>query len=231
MTFRRLKELYRFRLVGFGIVVMITVLGASSFAALWSWQKWGTIYHEPFDGVFGAVAGALIGSFVTSALVLIGVWQVIKIANTASADFVLRKTEQFFRDETRLLLHLIDSDYLIFKRNSNFNESYFLVDEARIKQSDLHDLLKTDLLKRLAFSAYEIDDLLLGPLEDLGYLESVGTIDFKLIDNTFGFYLEKIMDNPAVSDYVIAHKQAYSEQSWEHVKRLYETVKEQAKPS
>ena len=152
---------------GIGIVVATLFFVASAFGAFWCWDKYGAVYDKPFDGVFGAVVGALIGSIVTAALVILGMRQLNGIAGTASADFVLRKSDQFFKEDTRLLLHLIDSDYLTFEKNSKFNESYFLVDEARIEQSDLHDELKRRLLRRHAFSAYEIDDLLLGPLEDL----------------------------------------------------------------
>jgi len=132
------------RVRGFWIGSLLAALLILGFAisTYLCWLQWGSVYNEPFDGVFGAVVGALIGSIVTLALVLIGIRQVMGIAGTASADFVLRKTDQFFSDETRLLLHLIDSDFLIFKKNSNFNESYFLVDEARINHSDLHSELK-----------------------------------------------------------------------------------------
>jgi uncharacterized protein YqgC (DUF456 family) len=220
-TLERLKEFRRVRVFVIVIVLAILFFVASAVAAFWCWQKWGVTYNGPFDGVFGAVVGALIGSIVTLVLVLIGMWQVKGIAGTASADFVLRKCDQFFKNETRILLHLIDSDYLVFKKNSNFNESFFLVDEARIKESQLHSELKERLLKRRAFSAYEIDDLLLGPLEDLGYLESVGTVDLKLIDNTFGLYLIEIWENPAIRDYITANRKTEGEDLWEYAQRLY----------
>src|ERR1700678_2558604 len=100
------------RVRGFWIGSLLAALLILGFAisTYLCWLQWGSVYNEPFDGVFGAVVGALIGSIVTLALVLIGIRQVMGIAGTASADFVLRKTDQFFSDETRLLLHLIDSD-------------------------------------------------------------------------------------------------------------------------
>jgi hypothetical protein len=51
-------------------------------------------------------------------------------------------------------------------------DSYFLVDQATIQTSGLHEVIKQTLLEKKVYSTYEIDDLILGPLEDLGSLEA-----------------------------------------------------------
>lgn len=210
--------------------VVVTVLITAGFTSLVllltfrEWEHWGVLYKEPFDGILGTIAAALIGAIVALVLVCVAIWQLTGIAGTASADFVLRKSDQFFKEDTRLLLHLIESDYLIFRKASNLNESYFAVNKGSINDSQLHQELKQRLSRRSAFSTYEIDDLLLGPLEDVGYLESVGIIDIDIIDNTFGFYIETIVENPAIKEYLKADISASGEHSWENVLRLYDRL-------
>jgi hypothetical protein len=83
-------------------------------------------------GVFGGIVGGLITAIATLALIWLGIKQLQGLANTANADFVLRRADQFFRSETRMLLHLIEDNYLLFKEKTPLRDSYFLIDEPKI---------------------------------------------------------------------------------------------------
>ncbi len=157
-----------------------------------------------FDGMFGAIAGGLITAVVTLILIFVGLQQVHQLANISNADFMLRRADNFFQPETRKLIQLIEDAYLRFEERNPFRDSYFVPDEAKITSSGLHNDLKQNLLAKRAYSTYEIDDLVLGPLEDLGALEADrrGLISFDLIYDFFSWYICRIWENEEIKRYV-----------------------------
>jgi hypothetical protein len=157
-----------------------------------------------FDGMFGAIVGGLITAVVTLVLIFIGLQQVHQLANISNADFMLRRADKFFQPETRKLIQLIEDAYLRFEERNPFRDSYFVPDEVKITNSGLHNDLKQSLLAGRAYSTYEIDDLILGPLEDLGALEADkrGLISFDLIYDFFSWYICRIWENEEIKRYV-----------------------------
>lgn len=140
-------------LVLFGAIVLIGYLGWASFE-----------HYRLIEGLLGGV----IGSILTLLLAYVAWVQLSRISETASADFILRLKKDFFQEETRTLIHLFDSDFL--KYTERGKEAFFQVEEARIAGSGLPQDLKERLLKKKVYSAYDVDDLLLGHFEDLGML-------------------------------------------------------------
>ena len=59
-------------------------------------------------------------------------------------------------------------------------------------------------MARQAYSTYEIDDLILGPLEDLGSLEAAKEklVSFDLIYDFFSWYICRIWGNEEIQRYV-----------------------------
>jgi uncharacterized membrane protein len=169
-----------------------------------------------FDGMFGGIVGGLITAVVTLALIWLGIEQLQGLGDTArkqaetaaatartsDADFILRRADQFFRSETRRLYHLIEDAYLLFQEKKPLRDSYFSLDEQKI--SGLHDDLKKTLLDKRIYSTYEIDDLILGPLEDLATLEANGIVTFTLIYHFFGWYICRTWENGEIRRYVHA---------------------------
>lgn len=99
----------------------------------------------------------------------------------------MRRADEFFRSETRALFHLIEDGYLLFKEKTPLRDSYFLLDEQKI--TCLHEDIKNQFLKKRVYSTYEIDDLVLGPLEDIATLEEKKRISFDLIYDFFSWYI------------------------------------------
>jgi hypothetical protein len=60
---------------------------------------------------------------------------------------------------------------VVFEQKEPFRDSYFLMDDGKIQGRGLHEEIKKQLLEKRVYSTYEVDDLVLGPLEDLGSLE------------------------------------------------------------
>jgi hypothetical protein len=155
-----------------------------------------------FDGMFGSLVGGFITAIVTPELIWVGLSQLEGLnditseqARTTAADFILRRTDRFSQPETRRLLHLIEDGYLIFEEKKPLRDSCFLVDQATIQTSGLHEVIKQTLLEKKVYSTYEIDDLILGPLEDLGSLEAEPAqllLTFDLIYDFFSWYICRV---------------------------------------
>jgi hypothetical protein len=75
-----------------------------------------------------------------------------------------------------------------------------MIDERKLSESNLHNDLKTRLLARRAYSTYEIDDLLLGPLEDIASLED--QLSFDVIYQFFSYYICRVWENGEIKRYV-----------------------------
>ena len=64
----------------------------------------------------------------------------------------------------------------------------------------MHDDLKNRLHARRTYSTYEIDDLLLGPLEDIASLEE--QLSFDVIYKFFSYYICRVWENGEIKRYV-----------------------------
>jgi hypothetical protein len=169
-----------------------------------------------FDGMFGGIVGGLITAVVTFALIWLGIEQLQGLgetarkqaetaaaeARTSDADFILRRADQFFRSETRTLFHLIEDAYLLFEEKRPLREAYFELDKEKI--AGLQDEIKKVFLTKAIYSTYEIDDIILGPLEDLATLEVNHIISFEMIYEFFGWYICRTWENREIQRYVHA---------------------------
>jgi uncharacterized membrane protein len=169
-----------------------------------------------FDGMFGGIVGGLITAVVTLALIWLGIEQLQGLSETArkqaetaaasartsDADFILRRADHFFRSETRTLYHLIEDAYLLFEEKRPLRDSCFILDEAKL--TNLHDEIKKTLVAKRVYSTYDIDDLILGSLEDLATLEMNGIITFSLIYEFFSWYICRAWENSEIRRYVHA---------------------------
>jgi len=181
-------------------------------AAFMVWWWFGPCDRKIFfDGMFGSLVGGFITAVVTLGLIWLGMEQLEGLADTAkaqarttAADFILRRVDLFFRAETRALFHLVEDDYLVFEQKDPFRDSFFRVNEEKIGGSGLPNQVQEKLLKEHIYSTYEVDDLLLGPLEDLGSLEAdeAKLISFDQIYEFFSWYLCRTWENKYIQCYV-----------------------------
>jgi hypothetical protein len=199
-----------------GAIALVLVIVA---LALVAWFSLGPADAKIFfDGMFGGIVGGLITAVVTLALIWVGIEQLEGLAKTArtqadttaaearttDADFILRRADQFFGPGTRTLMNLIEDGYLRFEQKTPFRDSFFSVDENKLTDSGLHEDIKQSLLIKRVYSTYETDDLILGPLEDLGSLEAheQKIISFDLIYEFFSWYILTTWKNEEIRRYV-----------------------------
>jgi hypothetical protein len=101
------------------------------------------------------------------------------------------------------------------------------VDENKITSSGFHDDIKKTLIaKKRFYSTYEIDDFVLGPLEDLGSLEADerNLISFDLIYDFFSWYIPRTWGNEEIRRYVHGARTEREEAGdlYEHLQSLAE---------
>jgi len=176
-------------------------------------------YELYYSGFIGSILAALFAAF----LVWVAWEELGKISKNSSADFIHRLDNDFFTQETRILVSLIGCEALEFNENGALSEDsdslpYFVVNEQTLDKKNLpQDLIKPLIIKEY-YSTWEIDDLLLGFCENIGMLEQKGLIDFQMVYDVFSYYLEIIWDNEHIKNYI---RYCRSEEKATHIETIY----------
>jgi len=194
---------HQFRL----FIVTLIFIGAAIYLL-----KDGDIYKS--NQLYSGLIGNILATFFAAFLVWVAWEQWSKLSKTSSADFVHKLTEDFFTPETRTLISLIECRALIYIESFTISDDeitsdgitksqdYFKVDCDILKKSHLPDEIINDLTKKKFYSPWEIDDLLLSPLEDVGMLEDCGIINFQMVYSGFSYYLATVLDYREIKKYI-----------------------------
>jgi hypothetical protein len=135
--------------------------------------------------------------------IAIALGQLGGIKKVSRADFAKRFIDTFFNPETRTLFTLLLNSALEFAILEIVDETGTVIDRLpyfRIKQSvagQLRGVVPVEE-KRTGYSAFEIDDFLLGFFDDLGWYHKQGLIDIDTIKQAFGYYICESYENDQV---------------------------------
>lgn len=146
-------------------------------------------------------------SIILGILGLYAAWSQLRgLFKINNADFNHRFRERFFSQETRDLIFLLDSKLLSFEEGS---------DETRKADKFIVNIKALDRdLKRIAkisvYTAPEIDDLLLGHFEDIGFFERRGVVDISFVYESFSEYILLCWKNKTIQQYLASLK-SYSD--------------------
>ena len=77
--------------------------------------------------------------------------------------------------------------------------------------------------EKTGYTAFEIDDLLLGHFDDIGWYEKRGLIDVETIREMFGYCIYECYQNEEIQKYLQDH---CNKGKYEHFKRLGQLIKE-----
>ncbi len=175
------------------------------------------------DLLSGFVAGLI------AALVAVGIgwvaWtQLGDVANTASADFILRLKQDFFQDRIRTIITLVANRWLQFVEFDDEGNPmaipYLAVRQGALDAARLPDEVKARLRTPGVYTAFDIDDLLLGPLVDVAVLWEAGTLRLDTVRSTFGWYVRIAWDDPDVSAYIVHQRTHEGEDVYAALGRL-----------
>jgi len=173
-----------------------------------------------------------IGAIATAGAILV-VWKELGATKkTTRADFAKRFVDSFFTEETRKLFTLLMNSALEFKILDIKGKDGKKIDELPILEikKDIADQLKgvVDIgSTRTGYSAFEIDDLLLGYFDDLGWYEKRGLIDLETIRETFGYYISECYQSAEIQKYL---QDGCNDRKYEHFRRLGKLIKENPIP-
>jgi len=151
------------------------------------------------------------------------------ISKTTRADFIERFSNKFFNSETRVILMLLDYKTLLFKSAGiNYGHNvvskdflYFEIDEQIAKQLIIDSKSLSALMDKKVYSAFELDDLLLGYFEDIGALNKQGLLEIKDVYNYFNWYIENCWENPEIQKYILQQRHSEGEGIYENFEHIY----------
>ncbi|SRR5258708_4760797 len=157
---------------------------------MFSCSFWDKTWSDP--AVFWVAATALL----TGLLVWVAWEQLGNLAESSTSDFLFRLKSDFFTERARKLVFLIDEDLLRFE-------------DAKIPYFSIPDFDNPELRPRLrelginepTVSTYLLDDIILGPLEDVAFYLSEERITKKQVYEVFSYYICICAENPAIQDY------------------------------
>jgi len=115
---------------------------------------------------------------VTALLVLVAWWQLRSIKKTSRAEFIKKFNDSFFTKETRELVLLLSNSALEFSVLEIKDKEDDRLPYLKLKGNVVEQLKTAGLITvedwRLGYNAFEVDDLLLGHLDDVGRYEKKG---------------------------------------------------------
>lgn len=134
-------------------------------------------------------------------VVYIAYSQLSKGNDVSKAEFIRRFSNEFFTNKTRDIIMLIDKGVNALKYNEG-EPPYYSIDMNKIPQEGISPEKIEDLKKRKYYTAFEIDDLLLGPLCDIGFFLHKGLIDKEEANDHFGYYIRSVFKNDEIKHYI-----------------------------
>jgi hypothetical protein len=152
-----------------------------------------------------SATGAMLSGIGTLTLIVVAIWQLTKISNISNADFIKRFNDSFFTPETRQLITLLSNSALKFEILYITNPNGVIIDRLpylKIIKSITRQLIGAGLIQvedwRNGYNAFEIDDLILGHLDDVGGFVKSGLIDLDNAYETFSYYVNDLLtkDSP-----------------------------------
>jgi|GEM_PF-844045 len=140
----------------------------------------------------------------TGLIALVAYSQLKKFNTTTRADFIDRFKKHFFTPSARDILSLFQYGALKFKlAKIDYGEDlpsgdfpYFEIDK------NIREQLTLFVQAKEIYTAYEIDDDLLGHIDDLGTFEKRRILDISIIYELFEYYITEAWENEEINKYV-----------------------------
>ena len=165
-------------------------------------------------------------TLITLGLLVLAWAQLNNLNLTAKADFAHKFSEDFFIQKSQNLIMLFDYGVLKFKlANINNDEfPYFEVDQKKLDSLYfLDDKDKKDIKK--FYSEFDIDDDLLGYLDDIENYQKKGLLDIQLIDQTFGSYITAIWEDSEIQKYINWCRKQFGNDMYKGMEDIYNKLK------
>jgi hypothetical protein len=143
-----------------------------------------------------------------------------EIKNSRNAEFLKSFDADFFTPESRELIMLFENDLIEFQVSLPGNDPSGGKDSIQDQLNDFGCfIIKSKMYPRINsilldstkcfYTSYEIDDILLNKLDNIGGYEQNGIIKIDEIDRIFRFYIEVTWENKEIQKYIKWMKKKY----------------------
>lgn len=171
-----------------------------------------------------ATVGLLIATIL---LVFYGRGQLKALNETSKRNFLHQLKKDFFTDQAREILALLECELLTFsltKLNDESDRELAFFEVKTIGNETARTVLKNISSGKTNISSYEMDDFLLQHLEDLGLLFKQEIVDIYNIDQLFGYYVVAAFENSEIKKYIDWARQD-DDDIYSNFEHLYHTLK------
>lgn len=126
---------------------------------------------------------------------------------TMNADFIFRLRNDFYSKKNKFIMFFIENDFIEFKENKEKGkeyESYFEINRVKVEklQEQFSAFKKYAKETEYAIHIQDMDNYVLGYLEDIGEFNKRKVVDFTYILISFGYSILKVYENKAIIDYI-----------------------------
>lgn len=142
-------------------------------------------------------------TIVTVVLAFVAWIQLRDLAQTSRADFIFRMKSDFFTEETRRLLFLVEEDFIEFEDD---HIPYFSI---RTPGGSNHQRFSELGIAGSTVSTYVVDDCLLGPFEDIDLFLMQGLINPTHAREMFQTYIAICWKNAEIQKYIEVSRQKH----------------------
>jgi hypothetical protein len=140
---------------------------------------------------------AAVAAVFSAVIAIVAYFQLRNLAQISKSEFLGTLKKDFFTEDARRLMLLVDNDLLEFHGEGI---PYFLIVGA--EKPGVVERLDELGIKSPTISAYLVEDVLLGPLEDLGVLEKLKRVSIEEAYEHFDAYVTSCAENRAIGDYL-----------------------------
>ena len=137
--------------------------------------------------------------------IITAIIQLSKNNKSRIADFTDRLDSDFFTENTRSVIELIDFKFLKFiEPKSEIDDPYFKIDKSGIEKMEERYFSVKEFAKKRNYeiSTYEIDDYLLGHFEKIGLYGKKKIIDMQFLNEIFDYYIQLTFDDKEIQKYL-----------------------------
>jgi hypothetical protein len=153
---------------------------------------------------------AIVTAVATIFLAIFAKRELGKISSNAEAEFLYKFKTDFFTKNEQELIEAIDGNQLIYDESSGVFT------------------LKND--KAVKLNTYQVDDVLLGHLEDIGQFERLGFLSIDVVYDMFSWYIERTFQNPEIKKYIDLERNAEDgEDIYQDFQSIFKKVKSYGK--
>jgi hypothetical protein len=177
------------------------------------WLKGTGLMSEKITNALslGTLDATIAYLIITVTIAVVAVRELNHLQSASRADFFLRLTREFFTKKAQRITDLCASDCLTYVPAGKTKDAYFSVDQEKVRATPKHETMKEQLVKKPLYSCFEIDDAVMGPLDDVRRLTEDGVLDKDTVDAVFGYYFRAVWNNSAIEKYRTALLQEHRE--------------------